>query len=150
MGNGRAAVSVRAKRREEDLRQAAASGDIAVVKRLLTEGCDPNSFDELGMAALHHAAEHERLEIVELLLQHGADVNGRDERRIGDTPLGEVASTCSLALARLLVQAGANPTIAGWMGQTPLDRSRARKRGDGPRVHELFVAAAQRWSPGTT
>jgi ankyrin repeat protein len=134
--------------REEELRAAASAGDASGVRQLLQAGVDPNTFDEAGLAALHHAAEKEHLEIVSLLLEHGADVNAQDSRRLGNTPLGEVAATCSVAMAQLLVEAGANPTLRGWMQLSALDHSRGRKRGDGPRVHELLVRAAQRWEPG--
>jgi ankyrin repeat protein len=127
---------------EEELRQAAAAGQLDTIERLLRAGCNPNAFDELGVAALHHAAKHEALEVVALLLSRGADVNAHDEQQIGETPLGEVAATCSLALATLLIQAGANPTLPGGMQQTALGRSARRKRGDGPAVHRLLLAAA--------
>lgn len=133
---------------EEDLRSAASTGHAERVRQLLQSGVDPNTFDESGLSALHHAADKEHLYVVALLLDHGADVNAQDARRLGNTPLGEVASTCSLAMAELLLKAGANPTLRGWMQLSALDRSRGRKRGDGPRVHELLVRAAQRWEPG--
>jgi hypothetical protein len=40
-----------------------------------------------------------------LLLEAGADVNAHDEPRIGNTVLREVAGTCSLAVAKVLVDA---------------------------------------------
>ena len=127
-----------------NLRQAAAAGYIAEVKRLLQLGADPNAFDETGFAALHHAADGEHLEVVTLLLEHGARIDAQDEARIGNTPLAEVAGKCSLRMAMLLVEAGADPTLRGWMQLSALDRSRPRKRGEGPQVHNLLVHAAQR------
>jgi ankyrin repeat protein len=132
----------------EELRAAAARGDMAVARRLLEAGAAPNAFDETGLAALHHAAEGEHFEMVGLLLTHGAAINGRDQSRIANTPLAEVAGNCSLRMAILLIEAGANPTLRGWMQLNALDRSRSRKRGDGPAVHDLLVRAAQSWAPG--
>ena len=43
-------------------------------------------------------------------------------------------------MAKLLVDAGADPTVPGWMQLTALHQSENRKRGDGPRVHELLCA----------
>lgn len=63
---------------------------------------------------------------------------------LGNTPLGEVADTCSLAMAKLLVDAGANPTIEGWMQLTALDKAARRRRDDGPKVYELLSQAARR------
>jgi ankyrin repeat protein len=62
---------------------------------------------------------------------------------IGNTPLGEVAGNCSLEVARLLVEAGADPSIPGWMQVSALDRSTERKRGDGPAVHALLQRAGR-------
>jgi ankyrin repeat protein len=85
---------------------------------------------------------------VALLLARGADVNAHDKTTIGNTPLCEIAATCSLQMATVLLNAGANPTIRGWMQRNALDQSRKRKRGEGPQVHALLVKAAQRWAPG--
>ena len=46
-------------------------------------------------------------------------------------------------MAELLVNAGANPTIPGWMQLTALDRARDRKKDEGKRVYELLVKAAK-------
>lgn len=59
--------------------------DLAGTKALLEAGADPNaSYENLG-TALHHAAVRGRkAEIVELLLQHGADPSA--ENPLGQTP----------------------------------------------------------------
>jgi len=51
--------------------------------------------------------------------------------RIGDTVLRTVASNCTLEMARILVEAGADPTIPRWMMLTALDKSAERKRPKG-------------------
>jgi|CXWL01.1.fsa_nt_gi ankyrin repeat protein len=133
----------------ERLRRAAEEGDLDETRRLLAGGADPNDFDEIGRTALHYATRHEHLAIVALLLAHGARVDARHESSLGNTPLRDIAATCSLALARVLVEAGANPTLPGWMQTTALDHSRKRLRGDGPAVHDLLMRAARRFVPGT-
>ncbi len=45
------------------------------------------------------------------LISRGANVNALDVARIGDTPLAHVAQTCSLKMAALLLDAGADPTL---------------------------------------
>ncbi len=126
---------------------AASRGNIARVERLIGEGADIDEFDELAWTPLHHAVKEEQVEMVIWLLDQGADVNAHLESKIGETPLGKVAQTCSLRMAEVLVRAGANPTIPGWMGITALDRAKERKRGDGPRVFALLSRAARRlWS----
>jgi ankyrin repeat protein len=144
----RATLPGRSQRKAEDLRFAAADGDVSRVERLLKEGAAPNGVDELGLTALHYAARGEHLAVVTLLIAYGADVNAHDHANIGNTPICTIAATCSLQMARLLIDAGANPTIRGWMQRNALDQSRGRKRGEGPQVHDLLVKAAQRWTPG--
>lgn len=126
----------------EQLHFAAQDGDCARLGELLAEGYPINAFDDLGKTALHYAVEGEHYDAVEMLFRSGADVNAHDERVIGDTPLLSVADTCSLRMAQLLLAAGADPTIPGWMQLTALDKARNRKRGDGPQVYDLLIKAA--------
>lgn len=78
------------------------------------------------------------------MLAAGAKVDARDEARAGNTALAEVAAECSLEMAKALVEAGADPTIPGWMQLTALDRAKKRQRDDGPKVYELLLAAAKK------
>ena len=129
---------------EPSLHDAALTGDRELLADLLNRGADPNTFDDIGKTPLHYAAEREDAEMIRMLIAAGADVNAHDEATIGNTPLREIAERCSLAVATLLVDAGADPTIEGWMRLTALDKAQARKRGDGPAVYQLLVAAAKR------
>jgi uncharacterized protein len=128
---------------QEQLHFAAADGDLATVTRLLQQGADPNAFDDLGWTPLIHAAKREHLDVVRCLLAAGTQVDARDGARAGNTALAEVAAECSLAMAKALVEAGADPRIPGWMQLTALDRAKKRQRGDGPAVYELLLAAAK-------
>ncbi len=131
---------------DDDLHYAVGQGDVSAVKALLAEGHAPNTFDDISFTPLHHAAKNSHLEIIQLLLEAGADVNANDEPRIGDTALGYVAGNCSLAVAQALVSAGADPTIRGWMQLCALDRAKERKRGEGPKVYELLCKAARKFN----
>jgi ankyrin repeat protein len=99
----------------DELCLAAQRGDRDTVEELLRRGIDPNAFDESGDTALAYAAAAEQFDVVKLLLAHGADVNAQDESKAGDTALGKIAARCSLAMATLLVDAFADPTIRGAM-----------------------------------
>lgn len=129
----------------DNLHRAAQRGDIAVVKEFLARGEHINAFDEISFTPLHHAANEGHLDLVKLLLEAGADVNAHEEARIGNTPLGEIAGNCSLAMARVLIAAGADPTIRGWMQLSALDRARDRKKPEGRKVYELLVEAGKRF-----
>jgi len=72
--------------------------------------------DSRGQTPLHRAAGAGHLEATELLLHHGADPNAQGP--CGEAPLHLVDST---ALARLLLQHGANPTLEDHDHVTPID-----------------------------
>src|SRR5262245_61394449 len=91
-----------------ELHLAAVLGDLAKVRQLLAAGRDVNAFDEFGKSPLHYAVEEEHLEVAQILLRSGANVDAHDETMIGDTPLGSVAGSCSMGMAKLLIDAGAD------------------------------------------
>jgi hypothetical protein len=127
------------------LHHSAMNGHLEVVKLLMAAKANPDLFDALSLTPLHYAVREEHLDVVRLLLQAGANVNANEEARIGNSPLADVAATCTLAMAQLLIEAGADPTLPGWMQLTALNRAKDRKRGEGPRVYELLSRAARRF-----
>jgi ankyrin repeat protein len=132
----------------ERLHRAAASGDLEQIKTLLKEGCEIDAFEEdLPYTALHYAVMENHVDAARYLIQEGANVNVHDEARIADTPLGKVAGTCSVEIAELLIGAGADPTIPGWMQITALDRSEKRGDAEGKKVHKLLCDAVKKLRP---
>jgi ankyrin repeat protein len=123
---------------------AAGDGDLEAVLKFVSEGRDPNDFDEIGNTPLHYAAQNEHFEVVKALIAHGARVNACSEAHAGNTALGHVAQTCSLAMAQLLIDAGADPTIPGGMQLNAIHRAERRKRGEGPAVYDLLCRVAGR------
>ena len=83
-----------------------------IVVMLLDHGADPNLYLPLGVAA-----QSDEPEIAALLIQRGADVNGRDSS--GSTALNW-ASSSSLAVTRLLLAAGAQVNVKNCNGDTSL------------------------------
>ena len=71
------------------------------IKQLLEWGSDVNAHGYEDSTALHHAARRKNLEVCQLLISNGADVNAVDER--GQTPLFEVFDRWALHLERFLV-----------------------------------------------
>jgi len=64
----------------ETLHGAVASGDIDEVKRLLSQGGDINAKNESGQTPLHLALNSSRMEVAELLVANGADVEAIDDQ----------------------------------------------------------------------
>ena len=93
-------------------------GDVEAVRQLLDRGANVNAVDPLGRTALMYAAASDllRLDVVKLLVEHGADLNVKDAHKLsGD------AGLTALDIARLhgdtpivefLVKSGAKGTNA--------------------------------------
>lgn len=69
-----------------------------------------------GRTVLHYACENGRLEMVRLLIEHGANVNSRDYS--GQTCLME--SMHNLVLCKYLISVGANVNLVNYCGYTAL------------------------------
>ena len=82
---------------------AARDGDTALVRELLDQGVDPDRSVSHG-SALTHAAGEGHAELVELLLERGADIEGGD----GLSPLACAAWKGRDEIVRLLVERGAD------------------------------------------
>ncbi|MBA0566753.1 hypothetical protein Golob_011539 [Gossypium lobatum] len=135
------------KLRNEDARSllhvAVSSAHLEVVK-LLSAAADEsvvNGIDEEGWAPIHSAASIGNLEIMEILLSKGANVNVKNDGgrtalhyaaskgwlkiaelliSHGCTPLHRAASTGKSALCELLIEEGAEVDATDRAGQTPL------------------------------
>ena len=104
---------------EPNIFEAAATGRIQRVRELLKR--DPGlvkAYSPDGWTALHLNWGH--LDIVELLLDNGADINAVSRNRFTATPLQGAAAAERLELARLLIARGANVNCRGEEGVAPL------------------------------
>src|SRR3954464_15272479 len=70
----------------EQLQDAARKGDAATVRKLLDEGVDVNTKFRYNATALFYACDHGHLDVVKVLLDHGADMTVKDTF-YGFTPL---------------------------------------------------------------
>jgi ankyrin repeat protein len=114
-----------------------------ICRTLVRAGADPHERDTEGRTALHAACNEigwSKQDIVDTLIREfDFDVNATDNN--GDTPL-HVAVDYGKDLIPVLLDAGANPTIANSKGETPIDF--AYERGF-ERVYALLVAASERF-----
>ena len=101
---------------------AAASwrNDIDTVKAHIVDGTNIDTVDDwTGKTALHYAAEYGHLEIAELLLANGANVNRRDDDKA--TPLYFAAVGGFVDVARLLLDYGADINARDKAKESPMD-----------------------------
>jgi ankyrin repeat protein len=113
-----------------DVLEAAALGRVDRVRALLDE--DPErvhgrSADDF--TPLHYAVFFDGADAAALLLERGADANAwAENEQLHVTPLHSAAAARNVAAVRILVDAGADPTVANRNGHTPL--SAAEQHGD--------------------
>jgi ankyrin repeat protein len=105
------------------LMEAAKRGDLPLVKRLLDDGADVNAKVKSmvypcsnGWTALMYASNHS--EVVELLLQKGADINARAND--GNTALKSAALEGNAEVVKLLLEKGADINSTTQHGNTAL------------------------------
>ena len=140
----------------KSLHQAAADGDLEIVKSLISKGADVNAKDERENTPLCYAVKSGKMEVVQLLVESGADVNamGKNDRpplymaveedniaiakyliahgadvNAGDnwTALQQAPYSSSVEMVKLLISKGADVNAKTDRGQTPL--SLAKERG---------------------
>jgi ankyrin repeat protein len=108
-----------------ELFEAIERHDTVAVATLLKKGADPNAPKPEGWRPLHTAIGRlgvgGPIEVVKLLIQHGADVNAWDENH-HETP---ILSACDeepedVEAARMLLEAGADPNVRRSDGESPL------------------------------
>ncbi|MFO7169478.1 MAG: ankyrin repeat domain-containing protein [Chloroflexota bacterium] len=102
------------------LHLAAFFGHVAAAEALLAAGADicAVSNNSSRNQPLNAAAAGDHLDVVNLLIVAGADVNARDGS--GFTPLHAAAQNGNTAIVRALLNAGADPQAQQGAGRTPL------------------------------
>ena len=92
--------------------------DRVTIRGLLQESIDVNASQVDGMTALHWAAYHDDLDILERLVRAGADVEVAN--RYGVTPLSLACTNANADMVELLLGAGADPNMSLPGGETVL------------------------------
>ncbi|XP_061510045.1 protein phosphatase 1 regulatory subunit 12B isoform X6 [Anopheles gambiae] len=101
------------------LLEAAARNDIAEVAKLLQKGVTPDATNMDGLTALHQCCIDDNAEMLNLLLDYGANVNAQDSERW--TPLHAAATCGHLNLVKILIARGANLLAVNADGNMPYD-----------------------------
>jgi uncharacterized protein len=114
---------------KDAIHKAANRGDLEAVREILASGTDPDARDSYGGTALHAAMFQDNMEIVQLLIDHGYDVNAQGSSN-GYTPLHDAVWAGNLAAAEILIKNGADLSIQNREGQTPAEKARTEGKTD--------------------
>ncbi|MBN1576811.1 MAG: ankyrin repeat domain-containing protein [Chitinispirillaceae bacterium] len=97
---------------------AVENGDIAMVRRMIENGMDPDIIGPLGWTAMRKAAAANRGEVALELLNRGAAVDAADY--MGQTALMLACAYGHHDMVLLLLFYGADPNLKNHSGRTPL------------------------------
>lgn len=101
-------------------------GRLDLVRFLMGHGADIEQVDEqVFMTPLHHAIKSNQIEMIDLLLELGADINGAGKKswdfiKTPHYPILLACRTGNLDLVRTLVERGANVHQVGYQGNNAL------------------------------
>jgi hypothetical protein len=132
-------VEIRTLQDESPLMMAALKGHVAMVKKLIARDADVN---KTGWTALHYAATNGYVEIIRILLEQHAYIDAESPN--GTTPLMMAAHYGSPSAVKVLLEAGADPTIKNQLGLTAIDFANRAGRQDSA---ELIAARVRSGRP---
>lgn len=103
------------------LMDAVIAGNVDLASRLIRSGADIDKVDKLGQTALHYAIQRGASPLMTMLLEYGANPNMLTKAQ--DTPLLlSLATPETAGLAAILLDAGADVSLANKLGLLPLHR----------------------------
>jgi ankyrin repeat protein len=93
------------------------------------------------MTPLGMAVKQGHVQAVKMLLSRGASVDARDEPNVGNPPLSDAVTNGDEEMVRLLLSAGPDPDIPGWMTLSPVDHAQRRyETNQDPVSRRILVA----------
>lgn len=102
--------------------QAVVEGDVAKVKFLLKYGGNQISVNEknkFGLTPLQQSCLEGNIRLVMILLDHGADIEGKDDKGWTALHFGIIAGHCNIV--SLLIESCADLTCVDCKGRLPID-----------------------------
>ncbi|HEX9719883.1 MAG TPA: ankyrin repeat domain-containing protein [Ramlibacter sp.] len=131
-------IEIRTAQDESPLMIAALKGHLEIVKKLIARDADIN---KTGWAPLHYAATGGHPAVIELLLEHHAFIDAESPN--GTTSLMMAAHYGSQAAVKLLLEAGADPTMRNQLGLSAIDFANRAGRQDAADMVAAYVRKAQ-------
>ena len=113
-----AVTAISANQADRRIVDAAKGQDLAAVQALLNEPVDVNIAAPDGATALHWASYWDAPDLVDLLIDAGADLDATND--YGIAPLALACDNGAGAMVTRLLEAGADPDLARSTGETPL------------------------------
>ena len=126
--------------------EAVRAGDRAAALALIAKRADINAPEPDGTTALHWAAHHGDVELVQRLIRAGANVKAVND--YGATPMSEAAALADPQLLGVLLEAGADVESPNADGQTALMLVARTSRVDAARLliaRGAKVNAVEKW-----
>lgn len=127
-------VEWRSDKDESPLMLASIRGHVDLVKLLIAKDADVN---KTGWTPLHYAASGAKAPIITLLLDHSAYIDAESPNN--STPLMMAAMYGNAECVKLLLEAGADPTLKNQLGLTAADFARQVSRNDSLALIEVAV-----------
>ena len=110
---------------ESALMMAAIKGHVDLVKQLIDKDADVN---KSGWAPLHYAASGAKSLVISMLLEHSAYIDAESPN--GSTPLMMAALYGNADCVKILLEAGADPTLKNQQGLNAADFANRASRTD--------------------
>lgn len=119
--NTRATDLIRQKRKHLDFYEAVSLGDIQLAKKYIGKQPDLiNAFSTDGFTPLGLACFFDHIQLAELLIKNGADVNTPSDNPFRVAPIHSACAISDFNLAALLIKHGASVNVKQISGVTPL------------------------------
>lgn len=107
--------------------QAVVNGDVEQVQLLISSGADINSVNRMGRTPLHIAIREGQMEVFNLLIDKGANINIDSTKGVRQSPLLFAVDLEKIEVVELLIEKGADINAVDLRGDNAL--SLAKRKG---------------------